>query len=203
MFQIARQFTILALYVIGSHLCKAETNFCALTLEVSGIHGEVIRGVTAALKNETGNIVQQQLVEGRFVQFCDFGFGRHSLVLQNGCSMEIHDVYIKFGIEQKLKAIVNPCRGPSGGDVLGNACFTFVRIASDNGEPIPGARLASSKQQRTADSYGRARVVVAEGDEQAFTVSKNGFETVSFKSGCPRVDLGKDQIVVRMPARQR
>src|SRR4051812_34911274 len=126
MTQIARQFVIVSLWALSTQHCKGGSDFCALTVQVSGINGEAISGATATLKDEKSNVVQHKPVDGGVVEFCDFGFGRHSLVIEKGCSMEIHDVYIKFGIEQKFKGIVNPCRGPSGGDVGGNACFVFV-----------------------------------------------------------------------------
>jgi len=158
---------------------------CAVSISVVHADNSPVDGPEAMLLDHEGAVVsRKKVVEGR-VEFCDFDFGRYSVRIGGDrCgSATIGNIRVVFGIEQKLKAVINTCAG-EGDPVSAHGCLVFVRARSPSAEPLAEVNIVGADVTRTTDSYGRALMAVRQGATDTFTLSKLGYKTQTLAIDC-------------------
>src|SRR5579884_2683988 len=70
-----------ALVLLAAAAAQGAQGFCALTLNIADPQGQPARRTWVQLIDPKGNVEKNELVRGPTVQFCDFGFGSHSVVV--------------------------------------------------------------------------------------------------------------------------
>ena len=145
---------------------SAQSPFCAVRLRVDLAGGGAITSASAELRDATGKAVQMQAVKDGRAEFCDFGFGPHSIRVRldsTECAVvTIEGIRIAYGRTQTLNVILNPCA--RGGDAIlfGDGCSAFFRVRDKAGAPVPDASIYEGgvRQHETSDIYGRVLLSV-------------------------------------------
>jgi hypothetical protein len=179
-------------------------DFCALRISVTDSElGLPINSALAELIDPSGRVVQtEEVVRGR-VNFCDFSFGRYSVIVRDKRSdclaTEIKNVHVIYGMTQNLHTVLNPC--PDAGDGGGNACFIYVRVTSPAGLPIKGATIEDSHSVLVdhTDSYGRAQVAFLLGTTEDFTVLSPGYNPQHIPLSCASAGSWSDAPIILRP----
>ena len=148
-------------------------------------------------------MVQTRDVIGGKVEFCDFGFGDHSVRVRTSDSecaaTRIENIRAEYGVTQKFSVIQNTC--VREGDNVSNGCFTYVRVVSADDLPLKGVLITAPSRWSSSmtDSYGRAEVAVHVGSANDFTFSMPGFKSKTLHLACPSVGAGQRESLVRLP----
>jgi hypothetical protein len=159
---------------------KAQ-EFCAVTLNVFGPHGEPNNSTWIELDDPTGKAVRKELMRGPTLYLCDFGFGPHTLrVGTNEClPVTISNLRVVVGIPVTLNVTLNAC---GYREQVRSGCLLYVRVVDEEGSPIPEVDLspgfALAKPPKT-DSYGRYQTIFRGNQEMTFTKQRFSPETVS------------------------
>jgi hypothetical protein len=189
------EFVLFNVVICGS----SAQDFCAVTVEVEGIHGQLVNRVDVALEDSSGKVVEKQVALGGVARFCDFDFGRHSVVVDPGRCGErrIDNVEILLGIEQLIPVITQPCPLQ---DIQMSGCEAWLRIMNDSGRPLTGARVrpTSSDEQweGTADRFGRLAVGVPIRTSKTFQVAAPGYGYLELELNCPTLDIIRRRVIL-------
>lgn len=193
--------TILA-DVSGQHWPDAY-DFCAVQLEVvESDDNEPVVSAVAELIGPAGRVIQTQKVVNGHAQFCDFGFGDHSILVRDEnsdcASTEIRKIHVIYGFTQKFKVAMNSCVGEA--DMPGTACGTYIRVIAPNGKALKAVNIKYDKTEASefTDTYGRAKVGVLEGRSQSFTFTKPGYKSQKLVLRCDPPLQGKEEVLVIM-----
>jgi hypothetical protein len=204
---MTRETLVLAVLAVATAAAqpKAAPPFCAIHIDVQQPNGRPVRRGVADLMNSAGVIVKSQEVSQGSVEFCDLDFGIHSVRIRTtgGCGATVIDgVRGVFGITQVLKAVLNDCS--SGGDGFANGCFTYVRVKSSEGVPIPNTTITTGKSEILwhTDEYGRAQLAVPSGARKDFVFDKVGFRPDHLVLTCSSATSGTPEIYVVLEPRQ-
>jgi hypothetical protein len=164
---------------------SAAQDFCAMEVSVTFQDGSPVPSADVRLIDTRGGLVEQKEVIAGKVEFCDFGFGRHSILINGDkCGgVMIKNVRVVYGTLQKFKAVLNTCAG-DGDVVSAHGCLVFIRAKSDSGQPLDGVTISSKSVTRTTDSYGRVLTGVRSGEVDTFMVSKPGYQRTSLRVDC-------------------
>jgi hypothetical protein len=200
---------LLVLVLLLSSAVPARTQersdgFCAVRLTVTdAIEGKPAQGAIADLIDSSGHITESERVTNGTAVFCDFGFGRYSIHIYyqptECASTEIKDVHVTYGLTQMLRAVLNTCGDE--GEIGGNACSTYVRVAARDGRPLNGVEIKDASSiaptQRT-DRYGRAGLPVLLGKRAVFTFSLPGYKRAQLDLSCSEQFEGTTEASVVM-----
>lgn len=177
-------------------LPAAET-FCAVRIEVKTDSGRAVSNVPAYLFGPGGAPVETSEVRAGKVEFCDFGFGKHSIQIgdTNCGATVVKNVEIEYRRELKLFVILNSCN--VGGDTLANACFIYVRVRDAQGNKIGSVQIVNGSNPKMADEFGRAEIAVRQGESRKVTFVRDDFvpEVVEFSCG-QKLSYRREQEVV-------
>lgn len=179
------------------------SSFCALVVEVESSSGGTMQDGEAELADARGVVRARAQIRDGEVQFCDFGFGSHSLTLRQGASMTVtlSGIRLHYGETQRLRVIMN--RGSGTGDMMsvGNACRAYLRVSdSRSGNPVAGVRADKSTPPIVSDKFGRLLVLVPWGQRTEFSLVGDGYQRKSFTLGCSRVgEVIEKGVVLRKP----
>jgi hypothetical protein len=149
---------------------KAE-EFCAVTLNVFGPHGEPNNSTWIELDDPSGKAVQKRMMAGPTLYLCDFSFGPHTLrVGTNECfPVAISNLRVVVGSPITLNVTLNAC---GYREQVRSGCLLYVRVVDDEGIPLSevdfSPRIASIKPPKT-DSYGRYQTIFSGKQEMTFT----------------------------------
>ena len=164
-------------------------DFCAVRLNVTDPEGTPVRLAVADLLDKDGRIVRTENVVNGRAEFCDFGFGRYSILVHDKRSQcggaEIKGIRVIYGLTQHLGAILNLCADE--GDWVGSACSFYVRVAAPGGRPVSGVEIKGPNLQGIdhTDKYGRALLFVTKGQGVDYTFSHLGYKATSLELTCP------------------
>jgi hypothetical protein len=177
-----------ALLLIPNLNCFGAT-FCAVKVFVTDLAGKPAAAGVRLLDSE-GKVVTEAVSERGEASFCDFGFGDHSIEV--GANTYAHtiipNVRVLFGRTLKYWVYLNE---GGQGDVIPIGCTTYYRIASPQGERLPGASVTSEPPgiQVRADDYGRALVNLATHETFVLVFSKPGYAPARLDVDCTRPDF--------------
>ncbi len=184
----------------------AET-FCALRIIVTTEGGDPIFAGEAQLVGADGSIVQVAKINAGRGEFCDFGFGPHSVrVSGNGMrATTVSGIVLTYGKTLNLRVVMNVLKSSDGGGG-GNACSAYLRVQTTEGKPISGARVtAVSARGRVkgivCDEYGRALLLVPTGEFVAYRAEDPGFRPTQFTLSCSTWDESLERTVTLFASR--
>jgi len=167
-------------------------DFCAVRLSVTDSGGTPVHSAVADLLDKDGRIVQTENVVNGRADFCDFGFGRYSILVHDKRSQcgatEIKGVHVIYGLTQDLGAVLNGCSDE--GDWVTSGCSFYVRVAAPGGRPVSGVEIEGPKVQGVhhTDKYGRALLFVKEGQRVDYAFSHHGYKVTSLALTCPSLN---------------
>jgi hypothetical protein len=172
---------------------NAQKNECALIVFVVE-EGKPVNGSNVDLLDSTGKVVQSKKSINGKADFCDFGFGLHSVRIWNDYPGEYCQTIAKGftfiqQFSQHVTIVTNRCLGDVGQVVGGNSttCDAFLRISSPDGTKLPGVSIKSNQKQfgpQTSDQYGRAHYFIDIHSKGELTLSKEGYETKTVPVEC-------------------
>jgi hypothetical protein len=201
--KIVRIVFLLAIFGYQEMWAIAQNSFCALKISAVSEDGTPLRNAFAELVDPSGQMIRrQEVVEGR-AEFCDFGFGYHSILVRgkddDTCDTMVKNVKVIYGRPQQIKVILNSCLEYRIADG-GNACFIYLRVSSKTGERIQTAKiLKDDGLQIITDEYGRAQIGIRLFSGADLTFSKNGYETRKVHVECPYVPVEKEMTIEMLP----
>ena len=171
--------------------------FCAVTLNVFGPHGEPNSSTWIELDDTTGNAVRRELMTGPTLYLCDFGFGPHTLrVGTNEClPVAISNLRAVFGSPITLNVTLNAC---GYNEKVRSGCLLYVRVVDDEGHPIPDVEFSPPGRANEApktDSYGRYQVLFS--GMKHVTLSKHGFAPEAVSVLCQAKEEIDRQVVMK------
>lgn len=156
--------------------------------------GAPVSSARVQLLDEDGRVVETRSYTGRPLEFCDFGFGPHSISIDQQVfdagtcfPVTVSNVRVLRDTPIVLRVVVNPCQGYREW----SSCWTYLRIRSQ-GYALPGAQISLGKASMRADAFGRAWIPVSSDRPMQLTISHDGYKPQI-------VDLSCDD---RKPARE-
>lgn len=199
----------LALIVLeGSILLgqSGEPPFCAVELSVSLARGGGADGAEAELVDQLGNVRERRHVSRGRAEFCDFGFGPHSITVRHygNTTVTLSGIRLVYGETQRFHVVLNA--SPQIGDVLtlGTACTAYLRVVDqDNRKPIGGAKASDSARNPASDEFGRLRILVPLLRFTTFTLRRDGYVPRAVVLGCARAEELIEQEIALEKARGR
>ncbi len=150
----------LCVFLLVCGLRLAASDFCALQVTVVDSSGQPA-SVPVALLDSKGEVVEGAVTRGGHTQFCDFGFGLHSVRVQNrDCGFIVRDrVLLVNGVTQEVRVTLDCKQGEEASGVLtvSPSCPLYLRVQSDSAEKLSGASatVPDRVEPYRADVYGR------------------------------------------------
>jgi len=184
-------------------------DFCAVQVLVT-VDNTPARSGIAELIDSTGRVVQTEKIANGKADFCDFGFGRYSILIRDNSStprcgdLEIKNVRAVYGVTQELRAVINVCGDE--GDIDGDACPTYVRVISADGTRLKDVEISSSSlvNSEHTDRYGRAGLLVHQGTHADFTFLKQAYKVEHLRLSCSSMLEGtREASVVLTPEHRK
>ncbi len=172
-------------------------DFCAVTLNVTGPHGEPITSTWIELVDPSGRVVRREMMQGSEHRICDFGFGPHTLrVGTNEClPVAVSNLRAVFGFPLVLHVVLDGCGYQ---EQMRDACVAYFRTVSEDSAPLSGVRLpprwAAGGLAQT-DSYGRWQGPFR--GEQDLTFTKPGFAPTAKHIECRHDEEVDVEVVMR------
>lgn len=160
---------------IGQVALAAPFVTCAVQIRISDSDGNVPTHATARLVDPSGKVIATQAAHGGAVEFCDFGFGPHSIIVAVAPCFEatMRGVVNHWHRKQVFDVVVLECDIRDG---FQEGCFVYVRVLSKDQKPIQGAavRLRDSITVLKTDEFGRAMTGLPQGGKDAVMISYGG-----------------------------
>lgn len=157
-------------------------DLCAVRVLIEGLPAASVELVDAS-----GKTVAQTAPINGVAEFCDFGFGEHSIVVGgDACgSVVIRKVRLYKGGTQEFHVVLQGCAG-TGGSVFPPSCLTYFRVSSSTGEKLPAVTVTVPNDDRVfkGDGYGRVWLGMLNGASQTFTFSATGHRSSSITFHC-------------------
>jgi hypothetical protein len=182
--------TALVLFLVVSVRCGLCADACPLVVNVTGPGKEPVSGVTVELEDSQGAVVFRGRSGSSSVKICDFGFGRHTLVVdRRGCWPTRLEIKGLAGpLESQLNVTVNDCPP----EQWRTGCLVHMRIRTkEDGRSVRDALVTSipSGVRRRSDAYGRVWPLVAPGATTKLVISAAGFSEESSEVRCKSTEL--------------
>ena len=182
---------------------QKQDSFCALQVFVYAADFTPVLTATVELLDSSGNVTQKKEAVGGQADFCDFGFGYHSIRVEGGinnsCETRVNNIKASYGLPQKINVVFNSCPYSASGG--GNACFNYIRVSSPKGEKLRGVEIEGGENAPViTDEFGRAGIFVPEGSRTVLKLIKEGFITKKVVLDCHRAARDEKSIKMR-PAR--
>ncbi len=172
-------------------------DFCAVKLIVTTHNGMPVADTSAEIRDESGQVVGRTRVVNGKAEFCDFGFGPHSILVGGSqcAAVELKDVRLRFGLPQTFQVILNLCMDYG---TQGNACFYYFRVSSENGEPLSSVNVSNQKISKysVTDRYGRVQAAVGIGQKDVFQFTKQGYQPERFSMSCDSLKETEEKAIV-------
>jgi hypothetical protein len=164
----------------------AAQDFCAVRVSIFEPDGEPV-SPPATLIGPDGKVVQSFTAVNGHAEFCDFGFGEHTIHIGGDeCgSVTLPHISFVFGVPQEFEVVLNPCfRG--GDDGRRPVCVVYFRVTSADGKKLGAAELSVEGAKRVihADGFGRIFTGVPNGAAQDYKLSAPGYADKMLHVSC-------------------
>ena len=193
-----------ALCALGN--AQSSRHFCALTLSVALADGSPVSSAKTELLDPNGTIVQRALIRGGYAEFCDFGFGDHSIRVydEQHLPVTVTGIRLRYGHEQAIKVVLNSPVDVGSDMAIGNVCRAYARVTSIDGKPIASARAVVKAETYHADAFGRILLLVPLKQFASFRFEALGFDTrdVVFSCSGPEERIERSVILVGKASRE-
>ena len=159
-------------------------DFCAVRVTIFEPDGEPV-SPPVTLTDAGGKVVQSFSAVNGQAEFCDFGFGEHTIHIGGDeCgSVTLPHISFVFGVPQEFEVVLNPCfRG--GDEGRRAACVVYFRVSSADGKKLGAASAAEGSRVAHADRYGRIFAAAPNGGSQDYRISAPGFVEKTVHVAC-------------------
>ena len=186
---------------------STHAEFCAVQLSVTYPDNQPIVLGRAELLDSTGRIISAGDVRSGHGEFCDFGFGEHSIRVSSDLTLPvvIHGVRLHYGNTQTLRVVLN--QNPDHkGDVApssGNACSAYARITSVDGKSLSGVKVTYAGFTSVSDSFGRVVFLIPLNKFASFRFAKAGMQDRELTLSCSEPSERFERVVILLPATAR
>lgn len=167
----------------------SAADFCAVKLRVVSSDGKepLHSQIPIYLLDAKGDAVSQTSLDQGYAEFCDFGFGLHSILIgkRDDCgSVEIKNIRYQWLQPQMFVAIVNRCVGQGEGWIDG--CFVYFRVVDSGGKIIPHPTAVRADQVSKGSKYGFIPTGLPRGASGSFEISAKGFQSKTVDLNCDK-----------------
>ncbi len=186
--------TLLCVLCLGC--LAAADDSCAIRVQVSDEEGRPL-DVRLELMDPSGKTVAHTHSWQGEAQFCDFGFGEHSILVGGDTcnSVLIRKVRVAYPDPQTFKVVLTIC---PGGHFMGTACGAYFRVTDEGGEPaVAVAVQVEGVTQSITDRYGRALALIRLRRTEKVTFSYEPYETKTIEVNCKGLGQIERRIVLK------
>ena len=170
--------------------------FCAVRILATDRSGDPAPA-SAELVDSAGHLVKSVAARDGELDFCDFGFGEHTINVSTGTcgAITIHQVRLIFGRPQVYRVYANMCRG----DVFLVGCSTYLRVVGADGGGLSGVSVTSDPPglHLKADEYGRVLLIVDYRDSRTSILSKPGYMGATIRIDCSTPAYKEQGVVLK------
>jgi len=119
-------------------------DLCAVTISVAAETSQPV-SAPAELIDSVERIVSSTRIVNGIAEFCDFGFGEHTIHIGgDSCgSITLHHVHLVSGVAQKFRVVLDNCLNGAEGGRYPPSCLVYLRVASESGTKLGAALHAS------------------------------------------------------------
>jgi hypothetical protein len=186
--------------VMGGGLAAAAApDYCSLVARVVDSRDNPVSGVWAEAQESSGRTVSRMIEQGE-VSFCDLGVSGVTIsVGTGGCQTVMRKLPLEWGLSLNIKLVYDPqpCRVDSPPPIL--PCAVLFRFSDASGRWLPSVSfkpvLPRSPDLR-GDSYGRAMVRMARGEEIHTTTILPGYLPEAIDLKCPNQPPGPEVTII-------
>jgi len=186
--------TFLVLIFASNFNCFCAS-FCAVRVLVTDHEGKPAAALVR-LVDSGGKVVKQVIAERGEAEFCDFGFGDHSIdVGASTCAhIIIPHVRVVFGRTLTFRVYRNTCRG----DVSLIGCTTYFRIIDPGGRGLSGVSVSSDPPGVNSedDDYGRVQINIDDNESRLLLFSKPGYVLTRVDFNCLRPAYAEQSVTL-------
>jgi hypothetical protein len=186
---------LLFLALVAQSYCWAQ-DFCALTVDLQRFDGQPASRTPVMLKDSSGKVVFEDPVAGPKVEICDFGFGRHTLVVGGCYTTEIPDLVLRLGHPVHLTVRKNECPA----EVWRSTCSVYLRIRDQSGTGIGDVDLIwdpAGGPRGRSDRYGRVESFLPLKTSGVAVLYKRGYSTERIELRCNEVRDIEQEITMK------
>jgi hypothetical protein len=191
-----KQCALVCLCFIATRLLWSS-DFCAVHLKVVSTGGAPLAS-TASLIDSMGRLVLRSQSESGKIDFCDFDFGDHSILIESEGHLPstISGVRLMFLQTQTLIAVLNQYPWGDGGT---NGCSIDLRVQDTDGHPVPFPVLTTVERRwtKTGDKYGRIAALALLGDQKTYRVRAEGYRVADLSVTCGSVGRIEKKVTLR------
>jgi hypothetical protein len=185
----------------------AAADFCAAKVFVVDGSGKPVQ-TSARLIDPSGKVVESHATSDGSAEFCDFGFGDHTIRIGDDCVVTITDVRVHYGQQHNYSAIYNCPRRPGDSSIISGllldgdgwvqlmlaedggfvkACSVYLRISSEDGTKLAEAEVTGGTTYPNpivADRFGRMFFAIPRNSTQRIAISALGYSGESIDVTC-------------------
>jgi hypothetical protein len=180
-------------------LAFAGTDFCAVRLEIVNPVGKPMTAPVELIDAE-GRVVQNTKAPNGKVEFCDLGFGEHTIRIGGDqCGfVTLHRIRFVYGVAQYFRVVLNDCMIGGDGGTFPPSCLVYFRVSSEAGKKLSDAQADTEGGVYAvrADSYGRIFTFVLNGKSQEFVISSPGYASRTVHVSCRSYDHIAEAVVL-------
>ena len=181
----------------------AAGDLCGVTVRVADETGIPLSVPVRLFGPDEKLVIATESNRDGIAQFCDFGFGLHSILVgdDNCNSVMIRRVRFPFPEQYEFRVVLSRCANRGG--YIGNACEAYIRVVLETGEPASGVEVAASGSSVKTDRYGRASLLVHMGKQLQLTLWGPEYETTGVPIDCGDRWRIEKQVLVKRRASKR
>jgi hypothetical protein len=161
-----------------------SSDWCALQVKAISSRGESV-SATGVLVDDRGAIVASAEAKHGVIEFCDFDFGEHLIIVTAPGYMKtiIAGVRVIYNHAQMLTAVLNSHDSGDGGM---NGCLFYFRIKGPEGKPLsfPEIKRCGTNNIKIGDKYGRITDAVLLGNQRSLCIGAEGHEETRIAVNC-------------------
>ena len=162
-------------------------DFCAVKVSVVD---QAAKPVATAIQliDPSGRVVERVYARTGEAEFCDFGFGPHSIrVGDERCGgVTLDRIGLRRGQTQRFNVILQDCTIAIDGGRCPLSCEIYLRVSSDNGEKLKESEVSIEGNPLIihVDSYGRIWLSILKGSSENLRITAPGYQEKTLHLFC-------------------
>ena len=194
MIKLAAKLLFLSTVIAPSYIWAQD--FCALTVDLQKFDGQPASRTPVVLKDSLGKVVFEDSVAGPKVEICDFGFGRHTLIVGGCYTTEISNLVLRLGHEVHLTVKKNKCPA----EVSRTTCLVYLRVRAKADMGLSDVSLSwepdAGPPGRT-DRFGRVESFLPLTASRVLVLAKPGYNTERIELRCAEIHDIEQEVTMR------
>ncbi|MEP7367836.1 MAG: hypothetical protein ABI972_31630 [Acidobacteriota bacterium] len=179
----------LAAFLLHGALLVASQEMCGLTVKVITPVGAPFSGMPVQLIGPAGATIQEQSTDAQGIaRFCDFGFGPHTLLVDDKTCLPVvvKNVRLDLRAEQTVTIVKNSCAHWMGS----RGCSVYLRVGDESKRAIPSPLLEVEgvAEPIDGDRFGRLRATLSPNSSARFRVSAGGYLSRNIEIPCSQFE---------------